>query len=265
MLRSLAVVCAILSAGCVDSDSIIVVRPDGSGTVTNTVFIKPGAIDVLRSLKGSSSDPSDVFNDEEMREVGVRMGEGVKLESVKRLKKEGWEGARVSYTFTDISNLTLVTGAQVVWESTEGATTLISFRFAPAAGTTPAKLTILRPITEPSEDRAQSKDRSPRTDTEADKATMQLFRSALEGMRLSILVDVAGRIVKTNADAVKGSRVPLEKVDFDQVLANGGDIEWFLAVEDGTMSLADARRKMEGTKGFWIQLKPEVTVEFTKK
>ncbi len=265
MVRFLAVLCAILSAGCVDSDSIVVVQPDGSGTVTNTVFIKLGAIDLLRSFEGSSSDPSDVFNDDEMRKAGVRMGEGVKLESVKRLKKEGWEGARVSYTFTDISNLTLVTGAQAVWQGTEGATTLISFRFAPAAGTTPAKLTILRPIREPSEDRAQSRDGSPKTDTEADKATMQLFKSALEGMRLSILVDVAGRIVKTNADAVKGSKVPLEMVDLDQVLANGGNIEWFLAMHDGTMSLADARRKMEGTKGFWIQLRPEVTVEFTKQ
>lgn len=278
LARLLAVVCAVLSAGCFSSDSIIVVQPDGSGTVTNTILLKAATMQLLNTFQsaseaekekkeGTAPASKDLFSEAKLREATASMGEGVIFQSMQPMKKDGWEGVKVTYAFKDISKLKFNMRSESAMAMTDSAPELMTFRFAPADAAAPAKLTIVMPIEKALKDRAKSNaSPTPKMDDSAmSKALMEQFKTMFDGLRASVAVEVGGPIVKTNADYVAGSKVTLLAIDFNQLMASGADFETFGAITDGTMPLAEAREKLKNTKGLSMQLQPEVSVEFGRK
>jgi len=276
LARLLAAVCAVLSAGCFTSDSVIVVQPDGSGTVSNTILLKSATMELLKNFqpsleagkeKSDGAAPSkELFSEAKMREVTAHMGEGVTFQSMQPLKKDGWEGVKVTYAFKDISKLKYNMRSESTMAMTESSPELMTFRFAPAAAAAPAKLTIVMPLDKALKERTKTSGPMPKMDDSAmSKAMLEQFKSMFEGLKASVAVEVAGPIVKTNADYVSGSKVTLLAIDFNQMMASGADFEMFGAISDGTMPLAEAREKLKATKGLSMQLQPEVNVEFGRK
>jgi hypothetical protein len=274
--RLLAVFCAVLSTGCLTSDSIIVVQPDGSGTITNTILLKAATIELLNNVQAVSEAETgkkeksvagvkELFSEAKMREATASMGEGVTFQSMEPMKTEGWEGVKVNYAFQDISKLKFNIRSESAMAMTESTPELMTFRFAPAGAASPAKLTIVMPLEKALKDRAQTTGPMPKKDDSAmTKVLMEQFKTMFDGLRASVAVEVAGPIVKTNADYVSGSRVTLLAIDFNQLIASGADLEMFGAITDGTMPLAEAREKLKATKGLSMQLEPVVNVEFRK-
>ena len=276
LARLLAAVCALLSAGCFTSDSVIVVQSDGSGTVTNAILLKSATMELLKNFqpsteagkeKSEGAAPSkELFTEAKMREATAHMGEGVTFQSMQPLKKDGWEGVKVTYAFKDISKLKYNMRSESTVATTESSPELLTFRFAPAAAAAPAKLTIVMPLDKALKERSKTGGLMPKMDDSAmNKAMLEQFKSMFEGLKASVAVEVGGPIVKTNADYVSGSKVTLLAIDFNQMIASGADFEMFGAISDGTMPLAEAREKLKATKGLSMQLQPEVSVEFGKK
>jgi hypothetical protein len=275
--RLLAVVCAVCSAGCFTSDSVIVVQGDGTGTVTNTILLKSSTMELLKNFQPSleagkektegAAPSKDIFSEAKMREAAASMGEGVTFQSMQPIKKDGWEGITVQYAFKDISKLRYnMRSESAVAASETSSPELMTFRFAPAAAATPAKLTILMPIEKALKERTKTSGPMPKMDdSPMAKAMLEQFKTMFEGLKASVAVEVGGPIVKTNADYVSGSKVTLLAIDFNQMMASGADFEMFGAISDGTMPLSEAREKLKATKGLSMQLQPEVNVEFGKK
>jgi hypothetical protein len=251
-MHLLAVVCAALSAGCLSSTSVIHVRADGTGTVTNTILLKDSTLQLLNSFQASNSTsadgkkdpaggPKEFFSEEKMREV-----------------------ATVTYAFTDISKVRFNMRSQGTTDMGGSKPELLTFRFARAAAG-PANLTIVMP--EEALKRAMSGEaaKKPPADQEAlGKAMLEQFKSMFEGMKASVVVEVAGPIVKTNADHVAGSTVTLLAIDFNELMKTSGNLETFAGLADGSVSLADARAKLKDVKGLVLTLQPEVNVAFGK-
>lgn len=275
LARLLAAVCAVLSAGCFTSDSVIVVQSDGSGTVTNTILLKSATMELLKNFQPSAeagkeksegaAPAKELFTEAKMREATAHMGEGVTFQSMQPLKKDGWEGVKATYAFKDISKLKYNMRSESTMAMTESTPELMTFRFAPAAATAPAKLTIVMPLDKALKERKSSGPMPKMDDSAMNKAMLEQFKSMFEGLKASVAVEVDGPIVKTNADYVSGSKVTLLAIDFNQMMASGADFEMFGAISDGTMPLAEAREKLKATKGLSLQLQPEVNVEFGKK
>lgn len=278
LARLLAVVCAVLSAGCFTSDSVIAVQPDGTGTVTNTILLKSATMELLKNAgpfvepdkggaaEGGTPAPKEFFSEAKMREATASMGEGVTFESMQPLKREGWEGVSVVYAFTDVSKLKYNMRSESAVAATDSSPKLLTFRFTPAAAATPAKLTIVLPLEQALKERSKTTGQMPKMDdSPMGKAMLEQFKTMFEGLRASVAVEVAGPIVKTNADYVSGSKVTLLAIDFNQMMASGADFEMFGAISDGTIPLSEAREKLKTTKGLSMQLQPEVNVEFGRK
>jgi hypothetical protein len=277
--RLLAVVCAVLSAGCFTSDSVIVVQPDGSGTVTNTILLKSATLELLKSAqpfveaekggaaKEGTASAKEFFSEARMREATASMGEGVTFKSMEPLRREGWEGVNVVYAFKDISKLKYNMRAESAVAPTDSSSPeLLTFKFTPGAAASPSKLTIVLPLEKALKERSKTTGQMPKMDdSPMGKAMMEQFKTMFEGLRASVAVEVAGPIVKTNADYVSGSKVTLLAIDFNQMMASGADFEMFGAISDGTIPLAEAREKLKTTKGLSMQLQPEVNVEFGRK
>jgi hypothetical protein len=271
--RLLAFVCATLSAGCLSSTSIIHVRGDGTGTVTNTILLKDSTLQLLNSLQASNSadgkkdaaeGPKEFFSEDKMREMAPRLGEGVTFQSMQPLKQEGWEGAKVTYAFTDISKVRFNMRSQGAADMGGSKPELLTFKFAPAAAG-PANLTIVMPEEALKKAMSGEAAKKPPSDQEAlGKAMLEQFKSMFEGMKASVVVEVAGPIVKTNADHVNGSTVTLLAIDFNELMKTSGNLETFAGLADGSVSMADARAKLKDVKGLVLTLQPEVMVAFGK-
>jgi hypothetical protein len=265
LARVLAIVCAAASAACLSSNSVIYVQPDGSGTVTNTILLK--GENAQKKDGAAPASAKDIFSEAKMREIAPRMGEGVTFQSLKPLKQEGWEGATIIYAFKDVSKLKFNMRSETV-DVGEAKPELLTFRFAPPAASGPATLTILMPeqaLKKAMNQRASASDNAKADQTALGKAMLEQFKTMFEGMKASVAVEVAGPIVKTNADHVSGSTVTLLSIDFNELIKNTNDLETFAGMSDGSISLADAREKLKNVKGLVLTLQPEVNVAFAKK
>jgi hypothetical protein len=206
MRFALAIFCVVLSAGCLTIDSVIAVHPDGIGSVTYTLFLKSTTIESLEKFNTTRENRNegggwrDFFSEAKWREATATMGEGVTFQSLQRVKKRGWEGVKVVYFFSDISKLTLKMGFPSVMSLTEPAraSEALTFRFAPAAAAS-ANLTIVMPpfrtLGEGTSGSSSETDGAPARNA----AVMARFRSVLDGFRASVVVDVNGPIMKTDA------------------------------------------------------------------
>jgi hypothetical protein len=264
----IAIAGAVLSAGCLTVDAVIAVHPEGIGSVTYTLFLKSTTIESLEKFAQTRENRSeaggwkDFFSEAKWRGAATTMGEGVTFKSLQRVKKRGWEGVTVVYLFSDISKLSLKMGFPSVMSLTEPAppAETLTFRFAPAAAE-PAKLTIVMPPYRTLDEGTGSETGGAPA---GNAAVMARFRSVLDGFRASVVVDVNGTIVTTDADFVSGSKIPVLSVDFNEMMSGGADFALFGAAIDGPLP-ADIREKLKTTSGLAMQVRPEVNVEFGRR
>lgn len=270
--RLLPVVCAaVLCAGCLSSSAVIHVNPDGSGTITNTVLLKAAAMEMLKAAPSGEEkkDPAaSMFTEDKLRAELPRMGEGVTFESVQPLKQPNWEGAKITYAFKDISKVRFNLRSDMM-EQAGGNPDVVTFRFTRATGVAPAKLTILMPQPDlekakaTAEAEAQKMPDLAKDDSALGKAMLEQFKLMFDGMRLTVAVDVAGPLVRTNAEHVSGSTITLFDMDFSEMMKSGfDDMEAFDSITSGGMTMAEAREKLKQVKGLKMALQPEVRVEF---
>lgn len=267
----IAIAAAVLSTGCLTIDSVIAVQADGTGTLTHTLFLKSTTIESLKKFATTKENRNDAggwkdfFSEAKWREAGATMGEGVTFQSLQPLKKRGWEGVKVVYSFSDISKLTLKMGFPSVISLTEPAPAAesMTFRFAPAAAV-PARLTIVIPPDRALDERTSASPSGTDDSRPALTAPMAQFRPILDGFRASVAVEVGGPIVNTNAAYVSASKVMILMVDFNQMMSSGADFGMFGTAIDGRLP-PDFREKLKATTGLAMEVQPEVNVEFGTK
>jgi hypothetical protein len=125
-----ALVVAIFFAGCFQSEVVVTVKPDGSGTVTETMLMSKAMVDqmkqmaegftkgfedaakeldpnakVTKSEKPSPSKGFDLLDEKKLKEAASKMGNGVTFVSAKKLSNAKGEGYVATYAFTDINQL----------------------------------------------------------------------------------------------------------------------------------------------------------------
>ena len=97
-------------------------------------------------------------------------------------------------------------------------------------------------------------------DPAANPAEMQqelaMMKMVMRGMFIDVSLDLDGRIVKTDAPYVQGSRVTLMQIDFDKMLAD----------ETVLLKLQNAKdaKALAGVPGLKILTNPKVNIEFAK-
>jgi hypothetical protein len=88
---------------------------------------------------------------------------------------------------------------------------------------------------------------------------LAMVRALLAGARVSIGVEPAGQLVKTNSPFVDGSRVTLLEVDLDKVLGNEAVLT---ALQSATTS-DQMKAALKDVPGLKMVMDREVTIEFT--
>ena len=249
----------VASTGCLRSTTVIDLKPDGSGTILQETAMSAQALGMLQGLAGNQPDgvkPPQLFGEEQARKAAGTMN--VTFVSGEPFKTGELEGYRARYAFDDISKVT-VKMDQGTNDLAPGADTKKPpFGFAFTRGAAASQLTIQMPDQAPG---GGSPFQLPGAGaSDADKAqaaqAMAMMKMMMRGLYVDVALNVNGRILKSNAPYVDGTRVTLMQIDFDKLLADDGALLKLQSAKD-VKSLA-------AVPGLKIVTEPKVTIDFSR-
>jgi hypothetical protein len=248
--------------GCLQVEKIVKLKPDGRGTIVETVVVSKAwlggfekAAGALAGGKDSGGKAPDLFDEAKLKEDAAKMGEGVTFVSSEKISNDEGEGFTATYAFTDVNKLTIDEnpgGALPQSHSPKAEVPKkepIVFHFTKGS---PAELTLTMP----------PPDFRPKKEPPAgvEDMIMQAMQHTLKDMRVSMAVEVEGKIVETNASYHDGSRVTLMELDFNKVMA---DPEKFKALASANpQSLEEAKALLKGLDGVKIEMAAKVEIKF---
>ena len=259
-----AVVLGVLASvvsGCINSTSLIRLKPDGSGTIEQTMLVNIAAAKGLMAGMGNAQGKdSSMLNEAEFKRTAERMG--VKPVSLTPVKQGNFEGSKAIYAFDDISKVRVdqdpqVAGATAKFSSGAGSSNPIKFALSKQGAN--SVLTIS--VDEKAAAEATSKAQEAPSIDKIDPAMMQMIKTMFDGFRLLIDIEVDGTIVKTNADYVSGSRITLLEVDMAGVFEDEAKLKTLQSKIRPGVTISELRPFLKDIKGVKMN-HPTVTIEY---
>jgi hypothetical protein len=255
-------VLGVAASGCINSASLIKVKPDGSGTIEQTLMVNLAALKGLMAGMGATQgkESGGVLDEAEFKRAGERMG--VRPVSLTPVKQGGFEGAKAIYAFDDITKVRVdqdpkLAGATAKFSPASAGTNPIRFGLTRQGPNTVLTITVDEKVTSDATAKAQD---APSLDT-IDPAMMQMIKTMFDGFRVLIDVEVDGKIIKTNADYVNGSRVTLLEVEMAGVFEDQEKLKTLQSKIKPGASLSDLRPYLKDIKGVKIN-NATVTIEY---
>lgn len=260
----LAVVTAITLTGCINSTTLVKVNADGSGTVEQTTLMNVAAIKGM--MPGAEKQMGGaVVNRADLERTAARMGKGVRLISADPAKgANGWEGSRAVFAFDDINQVQVSQGPSMSG-STDGrgpeptANDPVKFSLTRSGGTSTLTIAFVdKPATGVS---MQTGDKPGDMPDLTNPMLMGMIKSMFAGFKINIDLEVAGAIVKTNAEYVNGSRLTLLEMDMDSLLADEAKLKALQGQIGSEPSLSAIKPFLKDIKGIKID-GPTINVQF---
>lgn len=270
-MRSLRVLLAIVSTvaltACINSTTLIKLKADGSGTVEQTTLMNVAA---LKSFAPGADKQMGGVNKADLQRTATRMGKGVRLVSAEPFKgANGFEGSKAIFAFDDINQIQVSQGPSMggsMGGSTDGRMSPeptpedpVKFTLTRTGGT--STLTIAF-IDQPGGAGKADPGANPMAGMDLTSPMMMgMIKSMFAGFKINIDLEVAGAIVKTNAEYVTGSRLTLLEMDMDSLLADEAKLKALQGKLGPDASLSAIKPYLKDIKGIKVD-GPTISVEF---
>lgn len=264
-LRALLLVAASATlVGCINSATLIKVKPDGSGTVEQTTLVNTGAMKAMMPGMTPPGQAGGTVNEADLKRTAERMGKGVRLVSAEPTKSGTFEGVKAVFAFDDINQVAVSQDP-----SMSGGTGDNPFGGAPPAPPeNPVKFTLARTggtstLTVQFQDKPVPADQPmPQGGPDmSDPTVLNMVKAMFDGFKVNIDLEVAGSIVKTNAEYVNGSRITLLDLDLGLLFQDQEKLKALQGKVAPGASLSQVKPYLKDVKGIKID-GPTVTVEF---
>jgi len=220
------IVCVLGFSGCFTSSVLVTIRPDGSGTVEQTTTIRPA--DIVKFQKLASPDtPAGVLDPDAFRNLrrdfekavqGMGAATNLRLRSSRPIETPDTIGWQLTYDFSDMSALGLdllpqIPGARgFIAAKGDTASTRIAVTLAPiAAGLERYAFRFPRFEMDPSAE-------PPASWASGSADEMAALKKLMQGSRITLAVNSAVPIVRTNSPFRQENRVTLLDADIEQAL-----------------------------------------------
>jgi hypothetical protein len=263
MKRQLAFVClALLCSACLRATTTITVRQDGSGLIDQEIGANPQAMEMLKGFASASADqkgetappPQSLFGEAEAKKMADQMG--VKFVSGEPIKTADLEGYRAHYSFDDVTKLQVKMNQNSTGGLAAGkAEPPFSFQFEKHGSS--SLLTINMPEQKPGATSPlnQLGMGGGATQNQAqNEQALAMMKMMMKGLYVDVTLAVDGRVIKTNAPYVNGSKVTLVQMDFDKLLATEGALQ--------KLQQANDPRTLKDVPGLKVVAEPKLTIEF---
>lgn len=274
-MRSLRLLAVLLSSlgltACLNSTTIVKVKPDGSGTVEQTTLVNMAALKGLGAMGGQDGPTGPVMNKADLERTAERMGQGVRLVSMAPAKGEmGFEGTKAVFAFDDINQIQVSQGPNINPGMSGGTG---GMRSSEPTAEDPVRFTLTRNgststlsinfVDRPDSGKAEpSASRRPGDMPDlSNPMMMNMIKTMFNGFQINIGLEVAGTIVKTNAEYVSGPRVTLLEMDVAALVADEAKFKALAGKLSPDASLSEVKPYLKDIKGIKID-GPSITVEF---
>ncbi len=263
VLRLAAVVAlSVVLTGCINSGTLIRLKPDGSGTIEQSMLMNTQALKgMLGGLEAQGGKPAGpVMTEADLKKQAERMG-GVTFVSSEPLKGEnGFEGIKGVFSFQDINkvrvdqdpNVSTSTGSVGMESAGKNPVT-----FQLAKGATSSVLTVTFP-----DQKSGAAPQAPTGGPDMSNPQMlAMMKAMFDGFKVAIDLEVVGTLIKTDADHVSGSRVTLLEMDLGALLQDEAKLKELQGKMRPGASVSEVKPYLKDVKGIKIN-DPVVTVEF---
>jgi hypothetical protein len=268
-LRILGVFLATFSlTACLNSTTLVKVKPDGSGTVEQTTLVNMAAVKGAIGAQGSGPS-GPMMNKEELERMAAQMGEGVRLVSSEPVKGDaGWEGTKAIFAFDDINKVQVSDGPSMRGGTRSRARSTeptsddpVRFKLTRSGNTSTLNINFIDKApggttTTPTDPQQQSQ-----MPDLTNPMVMNMIKTMFNGFKINIGLEVVGSIVKTNAEYVTGPRITLLDMDVAALLADEAKLKALQSKLGPNMSLGELKPYLKDIKGIKVD-GPSITVEF---
>ncbi len=262
--RLLLVPALLATVACIEGQRVIKVRADGSGTIVDTVTLGEQAREMMGAMAGmdQTSPTERAKQDAKLKVRAELMGPGVSLVSFVPGTKTSPE--KLTYAFKDITKIKIEASADSAENDSQSeAKNPLTFRFERKGSG--RLLTVLGVSPKP-----EAKAEAPAAPTkEAAEAAAKLqgqalvmMKTMLKGLKMTTLVEVDGKLLKTSSPWSAGSTVTVLAIDFDQVAADEAGLKKLSSMSGDPSSVDPA--DLKDVEGIKVQPTPELTIEFAK-
>jgi len=284
VLRVAVLVLAVcVLSGCIQDNMSINVKPDGSGTIEETVLVGNSFLEMMQGMSrnmsedGKGSPPAgDVKKDQakdqtivtEMMEKAKNnakdFGEGVRFISAKPAKTQTASGYTAVYSFDDINGVRLDQNPgkktpskdRNKGDDSNDTSENDTIRFVFTRGS-PAKLAVHMPPPRPAARDERTKDKQPAAD---DPNAIEMMKAIFKEMRVSIVLTMEGDIVKSNATYRSGRTVTLIDMDFGKLIS---DPELLKKINrEQPQSVEEMKKMVKGIEGLKMEFTNPVIIDF---
>lgn len=252
-------------SSCIEVDSTISVKKDGSGTITEELVLGEQMMMMMQmgGMQGGAGagakDPmTQMLDKTKALKRAKNMGEGVELVSVKKLEAKGKMGVVTIFKFSDINKLSYsgtgamdlgsmpTPGGEKAEEDNEGDGTL----FQLVDGT----LTVLNLAPDDGDAGEVAKEED--AADEMDEQSMAMAASMMKDAHMSVKLKIETGIEETNATFVDGDTVTLVDINFGKLVAHPKKLK---ALKSGDFKMRKAA--MTGIDGVKFETKEKVVIK----
>jgi hypothetical protein len=270
------VICSVFLFGCFQTDTVIRIKPDGSGVVEETFLLSNSLMESFQELsKGFADDDSNtnkevkiekqdpvqgMIKDAQSREN--QYGPDVKFVSAIPLKTETMSGYKAIYAFKDINTLKVnqnpgsKTKKPGAGEENPAKEEIILFKFVKGPVST---LTVTMPKNKEGKE-VQVPKGEVQTKGEADPKAAEMAMMLFKDMGIRIALEIDGTILNTNATYRKKSELTIVDLNFGKLIENKDVFEKVIAANPKTIE--EAKELIKGIEGLKMEMTNPIVVEF---
>jgi len=226
-------------SGCFQIEDVLHLKPDGSGTVEQTVTMSTAMINQLKQMQAGNGQPDaaakpfELLDESKLKDQAKKMGDGVTFVSAKKISTPTSEGFTAIFAFTDVSKLKLSPeppnmGPGVTTKTDDSKAMTFQFKKGKIA-----ELRISNPSAPKADDPQKPKEaEAPAKEDPSAEAMTAMMMQALKDMRIAVRVQAEGTITDTNGKYRDGSKVTLMDVDFNKILADPAKAKQLMKASD---------------------------------
>jgi hypothetical protein len=261
----------VFGCGCMDVTTTITVNKDGSGTITETMYMGAMMQQMMTQMMGgmggggNAPPPEQPIDVAKYKAKAGKMGNGVTFVSAKKVKKEdGASGEQAIYSFSDVTKVKLQSEPEKPGggkpQGGMGGKKPKSITFDFTKGDT-AKLTLNMPQDAASEEAAKiAHVITPKTEAPS-AAEMGQMKQMFNGFRFRMEIKVEGDITKTNASYADKNTVTILDMNIGELLQDQGQFEK-LAAMGPIKDMETAKKMLKDFPGLKIETEEKVDIEF---
>jgi hypothetical protein len=263
--------------GCFQTETLVRVKPDGSGLIEETFLLPRPVLDSVQNLaKELNPDDTNSKNEgktqgqdpiegmiQDARGKATQYGPNVQFVSATPMKTETLGGYKALYAFQDINTIRINQNPENKTEKPgEGKDQspkkeeLILFKLVKGPVST---LTVTMPEYKADKKDPVQKGQEP-TKSPTDPQSLEMMKELFKEMVVKVSLEIEGTIIKTNATYRNKSALTLVELHFGKIIENKEVFEKVSAAEPKTIE--EMKELVKGLEGIKIELNNPLVVDF---